>query len=29
MDVCQKEILNQKRVVTLFRDQRGYDYLGD
>jgi predicted HTH transcriptional regulator len=29
MDVGQKEILTQKRVVTLFREQLDYDYLGD
>lgn len=27
--VGQKEILTQKRVIRFFRDQLGYDYLGD
>lgn len=29
MSVGQKEILTQKRVITLFREQLSYDYLGD
>lgn len=29
MNVGQREILTQQRVVKLFREQLGYDYLGD